>query len=191
MKPISILIIIFITLVPVTLHGYELRLHLDKVYTADDEIFADVYVNSGLNSVIKRYADNGIVLVFNYRIDLVKKNFLLDETVKQVYFYRKIYYDFFTTEYVVLGSETMREARNTNLYVLLKNVYDIRAIPIIKEAELNDNSKYYVRTRLSMQLENAYPYLSVFFNLITPLQYRIKWLDSEIFTVQNINNRSY
>ena len=116
----------------------------------------------------------------------MRKNLLINENVKEIYLYRKIYYDFFTKEYVVLNSETMRETRNTNLNTLMKNIYHINKVEIVNANRLNDNNKYIFKTRLSIQFQNAYPYLSVFFNIITPIQYRIKWLKSKEFSIKEL-----
>lgn len=189
MKRTFIFIILFISIICLPSYSYELRLHFSRSYVVNDTLFADVYIgDSLLNDVIKRYVENGVVLFLNYRVDLLKKKFLFDENVKEVFLYRKIYYDFFTQEYVVLSSETMRESRNANLYVLLRSIYSINAIPIVNIKDLNENSVYFFRTRLSMQLQNAYPYLSVFFNLIIPIQYRIKWLNSKPFTLSDFKS---
>lgn len=189
MKRTFIFTILFISIIYSYSYSYELRLHFSGSYVANDILFADVYIGDNLlNDIIKRYVENGVVLFLNYRVDLLKKNFLFNDNVRQVFLYRKIYYDFFTQEYVVLNSETMRESRNTNLYILLRSVYSINAIPIVNINNLEVNSLYFFRTRLSMQLQNAYPYLAVFFNLITPIQYRIKWLNSETFTLSDLNH---
>ena len=171
-----------------SLYSYELRLHFQRSYIYNNILYADVYMgqNTPVYESIQKYIDNGIIVFLNFRIDLVKNNFLLDENVREIYLYRKIYYDFFTKEYVVLNSETMRETRNTNLNNLMKNVYQINKIEIINVNRLNTNNTYAFKTRLSVQFQNAYPYLSVFFNIITPIQYRIKWLKSEEFSIKEL-----
>lgn len=187
MKIMKHILIIFIA-TAASLYSYELRLHFLKGYIYDNILYADVYIgqNNSVYENIERYIDNGIIVFFNFRIDLVKKNLLINENIKEIYLYRKIYYDFFTKEYVVLNSETMRETRNTNLSNLMKNIYHINKIEIVNANRLNDNNKYIFRTRLSIQFQNAYPYLSVFFNIITPIQYRIKWLKSKEFTIKEL-----
>nr|WP_299244323.1 DUF4390 domain-containing protein [uncultured Brachyspira sp.] len=110
----------------------------------------------------------------------------MNENVREIYIYRKLYYDFFTKEYVVLNSETMRETRNTNLQNLIKTISQINNIEVVNINKLNQNSTFLFKTRLSMQFQNAYPYLSVFFNIITPMQYRIKWSESEEFNIKDI-----
>ena len=80
----------------------------------------------------------------------------------------------------------MRETRNTNLLTLMKNVSSINRIEIINVNKLNQKNTFFFKTRLSMQFQNAYPYLSVFFNIITPLQYRIKWLKSKEFSIKEL-----
>ncbi|WP_028330443.1 DUF4390 domain-containing protein [Brachyspira alvinipulli] len=181
------ILIIFI-IISSSLYSYELRLHFLRGYIYDDILYADVYteLNNSLYENIEKYIDNGIIVFFNFRVDLVKKNLLINENVKEIYLYRKIYYDFFTKEYVVLNSETMRETRNTNLNNLMKNIYHINKIEIVNANRLNDNNKYIFKTRLSIQFQNAYPYLSVFFNIITPIQYRIKWLKSKEFSIKEL-----
>ncbi len=80
----------------------------------------------------------------------------------------------------------MRETRNTNFQALVKNISQINNIEIININKLNKNSKFIFQTRLSMQFQNTYPYLSVFFNIITPLQYRIKWSKSKEFNITEL-----
>ncbi|ADG71168.1 DUF4390 domain-containing protein [Brachyspira murdochii] len=183
-----ILILFFMISSYSSLHAYELRLHFSRGYIYNDMLYADV--DTGFNNEvyrnIKRYIDNGIIVFINFRIDLVNKNWFIDSNVREIYLYRKIYYDFFTREYVVLNSETMREIRNTNLQVLMKNVYSINRIEVININKLNQKNNFFFKTRLSIQFQNAYPYLSVFFNIITPIQYRIKWLKSKEFNIKEL-----
>ncbi|WP_295158657.1 DUF4390 domain-containing protein [uncultured Brachyspira sp.] len=186
MKHLFILIIF----ISGSLYSYELRLHFSRSYIYDDILYADVqtqtYYKSEIYQNIKKYIDNGIILFINYRIDLIKKNLFINENVREIYIYRKLYYDFFTKEYVVLNSETMRETRNTNLQNLIKTISQINNIEVVNINKLNQNSTFLFKTRLSMQFQNAYPYLSVFFNIITPMQYRIKWSESEEFNIKDI-----
>ncbi|MEI0493563.1 DUF4390 domain-containing protein [Brachyspira intermedia] len=187
MKHIFIIILLIATISQIS-YSYELRLHFSRSYIYNDMLYVDVrtYYENEIYQNIKKYIDNGIILFINYRIDLIKKNLLFNDNVREIYIYRKLYYDFFTKEYVVLNSETMRETRNTDLEILIKNIYQINRIEVINVNKLNKNNKYLFKTRLSMQFQNAYPYLSVFFNIITPIQYRIKWLKSNEFTIKDL-----
>ena len=183
-----ILILFFVIYSCLSLHAYELRLHFSRAYIYNDILYTDVQTsyNDEIYKNIKRYIDNGIIVFINFRIDLVNKNWFIDSNVREIYLYRKIYYDFFTREYVVLNSETMREIRNTNLKALMKNVSYINRIEVININKLNQKNNFFFKTRLSMQFQNAYPYLSVFFNIITPIQYRIKWLKSKEFNIKEL-----
>ncbi|WP_240516579.1 hypothetical protein [Brachyspira sp. G79] len=49
---------------------------------------------------------------------------------------------FFTREYVVLNSETMREIRNTNLRALMRNVTSINRIEVININKLNQKNNF-------------------------------------------------
>ena len=80
----------------------------------------------------------------------------------------------------------MRETRNTNFNVLMKNFSVISRIEVINVNKLNIKDKFFFKTRLSIQFQNAYPYLSVFFNIITPIQYRIKWLKTKEFYIKEL-----
>ncbi|MEI0447479.1 DUF4390 domain-containing protein [Brachyspira intermedia] len=184
----KIIILLSFIIVSQISYAYELRLHFSRSYIYDDKLYVDVktYYEDEIYQNIKKYIDNGIILFINYRVDLIKKNLLLNDNIREIYIYRKLYYDFFTKEYVVLNSETMRETRNTDLSILIKNIYQINRIEVINVNKLNKNNKYIFKTRLSMQFQNAYPYLSVFFNIITPIQYRIKWLKSDEFTIKEL-----
>lgn len=187
MKHIFIILLLIAAISQVS-YAYELRLHFSRSYVYNDMLYIDVrtYYENEIYQNIKKYIDNGIILFINYRIDLIKKNLLFNDNVREIYIYRKLYYDFFTKEYVVLNSETMRETRNTDLEILIKNIYKINRIEVINVNKLNKNNKYIFKTRLSIQFQNAYPYLSVFFNIITPIQYRIKWLKSEEFSIKEL-----
>ena len=187
MKHIFIILLLIAAISQVS-YTYELRLHFSRSYVYNDMLYIDVrtYYENEIYQNIKKYIDNGIILFINYRIDLIKKNLLFNDNVREIYIYRKLYYDFFTKEYVVLNSETMRETRNTDLEILIKNIYKINRIEVINVNKLNKNNRYLFKTRLSMQFQNAYPYLSVFFNIITPIQYRIKWLKSDEFTIKDL-----
>ena len=187
MKHIFIILLLIAAISQVS-YAYELRLHFSRSYVYNDMLYIDVrtYYENEIYQNIKKYIDNGIILFINYRIDLIKKNLLFNDNVREIYIYRKLYYDFFTKEYVVLNSETMRETRNTDLEILIKNIYKINRIEVINVNKLNKNNRYLFKTRLSMQFQNAYPYLSVFFNIITPIQYRIKWLKSDEFTIKDL-----
>ena len=182
------ILILFLLISTSSLYAYELRLHFVRSYIYDNILYADVNTtySEPIYNNIKRYIDNGIIVFINFRIDLAKKNIFIDDNIREIYLYRKIYYDFFTKEYVVLSSETMRETRNTNLLTLMKNVSSINRIEIINVNKLNQKNTFFFKTRLSMQFQNAYPYLSVFFNIITPLQYRIKWLKSKEFSIKEL-----
>lgn len=184
----KIIILLSFIIVSQISYAYELRLHFSRSYIYNDKLYVDVktYYEDEIYQNIKKYIDNGIILFINYRVDLIKKNLLLNDNIREIYIYRKLYYDFFTKEYVVLNSETMRETRNTDLSILIKNIYQINRIEVINVNKLNKNNKYIFKTRLSMQFQNAYPYLSVFFNIITPIQYRIKWLKSDEFTIKEL-----
>ena len=184
----NIFIILLLLIIPKISYSYELRLHFSRSYIYDDMLYVDIktYYEDQIYQNIKKYIDNGIVIFINYRVDLIKKNLFLDDNLREIYLYRKLYYDFFTKEYVVLNSETMRETRNTDLQILIKNIYQINRIEVINVNKLNKNNKYLFKTRLSMQFQNAYPYLSVFFNIITPIQYRIKWLKSTEFSIKEL-----
>ncbi|PTY41202.1 DUF4390 domain-containing protein [Brachyspira hampsonii] len=187
MKRIFILLLFFIIISKIS-YSYELRLYFSRSYIYDDMLYVDVrtHYENEIYQNIKKYIDNGIILFINYRIDLIKKNLLINDNVREIYIYRKLYYDFFTKEYVVLNSETMRETRNSDLEILIKNIYQINRIEVINVNKLNKNNKYIFKTRLSMQFQNAYPYLSAFFNIITPIQYRIKWLKSDEFSIKEL-----
>ena len=165
----KIIILLSFIIVSQISYAYELRLHFSRSYIYDDKLYVDVktYYEDEIYQNIKKYIDNGIILFINYRVDLIKKNLLLNDNIREIYIYRKLYYDFFTKEYVVLNSETMRETRNTDLSILIKNIYQINRIEVINVNKLNKNNKYIFKTRLSMQFQNAYPYLSVFFIIIT------------------------
>ncbi len=182
------IILILISSISASLYSYELRLNLSRSYIYNNILYADVktYYGDSIYQNIKKYIDNGIIVFINFRVDLIKKNLLLDENVREIYIYRKLYYDFFTKEYVVLNSETMRETRNTDLQMLVKNISQINRIEVININKLNENSRFLFKTRLSIQFQNAYPYLSVFFNIITPIQYRIKWLKSWEFNIKDL-----
>ncbi|MEI0486314.1 DUF4390 domain-containing protein [Brachyspira intermedia] len=184
----KIIILLSFIIISKVSYAYELRLHFSRSYIYDDTLYVDVktYYENEVYQNIKKYIDNGIILFINYRVDLIKKNLLFNDNIREIYIYRKLYYDFFTKEYVVLNSETMRETRNTDLSILIKNIYQINRIEVINVNKLNKNNKYIFKTRLSMQFQNAYPYLSVFFNIITPVQYRIKWLKSDEFTIKEL-----
>ena len=179
--------ILFVIILSNSLYAYELRLHFDKSYIEDNILYADVYTkyDSNLYLNIKKYLDNGVIIALNFRVDLINKRFLIDKNVKEIFFYRKLYYDFFTKEYVMFSSENMKEIRDNDFYSLMKNIYKIK-IEILNIDKLNKDSKYLFRTRLSIQLENAYIYLSVFFNIITPMKYRIKWLKSKEFKINEL-----
>ena len=187
MKQIFILLLFFIIISKVS-YSYEIRLHFSRSYIYDDTLYVDVrtHYEDEIYQNIKKYIDNGIILFINYRIDLMKKNLFINDNIREIYIYRKLYYDFFTKEYVILNSETMRETRNADLEILIKNIYQINRIEVINVNKLNKNNKYIFKTRLSMQFQNAYPYLSVFFNIITPIQYRIKWLKSKEFSIKEL-----
>ncbi len=181
------LIIIFL-ISSVYLYSYELRLHFSRSYVDDNVLYADVYVgiNMEVDENLKRYVENGIIVFLNFRMDFIKKNLILNENIREIYFNRRIYYDFFTKEYVAVNSETMLETRNANFYVLMRTLYQISRIEILNVEELNENNTYFFRTRLSIGFQNAFPYLSIFFNIITPLQYRIKWLKSKEFKLEEL-----
>ncbi|ACN83820.1 DUF4390 domain-containing protein [Brachyspira hyodysenteriae] len=187
MKHIFIILLLIISISEIS-YSYELRLNFSRSYIYDDKLYVDVktFYEDQIYQNIKKYIDNGIVVFINYRVDLIKKNLLFDDNIREIYLYRKLYYDFFTKEYVVLNSETMREIRNTDLEILIKNIYQINRIEVINVNKLNKNNKYLFKTRLSIQFQNAYPYLSVFFNIITPIQYRIKWLKSNEFSIKEL-----
>ncbi|MEI0703072.1 DUF4390 domain-containing protein, partial [Brachyspira intermedia] len=152
------IILLFFIIISQISYAYELRLHFSRSYIYDDTLYVDVktYYENEIYQNIKKYIDNGIILFINYRIDLIKKNLFLNDNVREIYIYRKLYYDFFTKEYVVLNSETMRETRNTDLEILIKNIYQINRIEVINVNKLNKNNKYIFKTRLSMQFQNAY-----------------------------------
>lgn len=181
------LIIIFL-ISSVYLYSYELRLHFSRSYVDNNILYADAYVgiNMEVDENLKRYIENGIIVFLNFRVDFIKKNLILNENIREIYFNRRIYYDFFTKEYVAVNSETMLETRNSNFYVLMRTLYQISRIEILNIDELNENDIYFFRTRLSIGFQNAFPYLSVFFNIITPLQYRIKWLKSKEFKLEEL-----
>lgn len=186
-KKIIKLIIIFL-ISSVYLYSYELRLHFSRSYVDNNILYADAYVgiNMEVDENIKRYIENGIIVFLNFRVDFIKKNLILNENIREIYFNRRIYYDFFTKEYVAVNSETMLETRNSNFYVLMRTLYQISRIEILNIDELNENNIYFFRTRLSIGFQNAFPYLSIFFNIITPLQYRIKWLKSKEFKLEEL-----
>lgn len=186
-KKIIKLIIIFL-ISSVYLYSYELRLHFSRSYVDNNILYADAYVgiNMEVDENIKRYIENGIIVFLNFRVDFIKKNLILNENIREIYFNRRIYYDFFTKEYVAVNSETMLETRNSNFYVLMRTLYQISRIEILNIDELNKNNIYFFRTRLSIGFQNAFPYLSIFFNIITPLQYRIKWLKSKEFKLEEL-----
>ncbi|WP_048595289.1 DUF4390 domain-containing protein [Brachyspira suanatina] len=183
-----IFIIILLMFISKVSYPYELRLNFSRSYIYNDTLYVDVktFYEDQIYQNIKKYIDNGVVVFINYRVDLIKKNLIFDDNIREIYLYRKLYYDFFTKEYVVLNSETMREIRNTDLQILIKNIYQINRIEVINVNKLNKNNRYLFKTRLSIQFQNAYPYLSVFFNIITPIQYRIKWLKSSEFTIKEL-----
>lgn len=162
------------------MYAYELRLRFVRTYIKDDKIAVDVRMNEAIQYEVQDYVSQGIVVVLNYRIEMRKKSFILSETIVSLYFQKKIYYDFFNEEYV-LSSENEKEIRSKTFNNLLKNLYNARTVYVIDANKINDSSEYYYHTRLSMRFINAYPYLSIFFNLITPLRYRIKWMNSGYF----------
>ena len=182
------ILILFLLISSSSLHAYQLRLYFSRAYVYNDILYADVYTefNEEIYNNIKRYIDNGIIVFINFRVDLVNKTWFIDNNIREIYLYRKIYYDFFTKEYVVLNSETMMETRNTNFNVLMKNFSVISRIEVINVNKLNIKDKFFFKTRLSIQFQNAYPYLSVFFNIITPIQYRIKWLKTKEFYIKEL-----
>ena len=183
---IKLIIILLILSIP--LYSHELRLHYSRSYIDNNILYADVYagINIEIDENIKRYVESGIIIFLNFRVDFVKKNFLIKENIKEIYFNRRIYYDFFTKEYVAVNSDTSLETRNSNFYVLMRTLYQISRIEIVNINELNENDIYFFKTRLSIRFQNAFPYLSIFFNIITPLQYRIKWLKSEEFKINEL-----
>ncbi|TXJ40741.1 DUF4390 domain-containing protein [Brachyspira pilosicoli] len=182
------LLILFV-IISFQLYPYELRLHFARANIYDNTLYANVYIGNDMNfySNIKRYLDNGIITIFNFRVNLFKENLILDDSIKDAHFYRRMYYDFFTKEYAIYNSLTMAETRNTNFYELIRNTSQINRVEIINTTNLDVNSRYYFKTRLSIQFENAYPYLNAFFNMITPLQYRIKWLKSNNFYLNELS----
>ncbi|WP_295159558.1 DUF4390 domain-containing protein [uncultured Brachyspira sp.] len=168
-------------------YPYELRLNFSRSYIHNDMLYVDVQTSYSLvYQNIKKYLDNGIIIFINYRIDLMKKNLFTYDNVREIYIYRKLYYDFLTKEYAVLNSETMSETRNTNLQILINNISEVNRIEVLNINKLNKNVIYLFKTRLSMQFQNSYPYLSVFFNIMTPIQYRIKWLKSKEFRIKEL-----
>ena len=92
------ILILFFIISASSLYAYELRLHFVRSYIYDNILYADVnttYTEQIYNN-IKRYIDNGIIVFINFRIDLAKKNLFLDDNIREIYLYRKIYYDFFS-----------------------------------------------------------------------------------------------
>ena len=86
------LIIIFL-ISSIYLYSYELRLHFSRSYIDNNILYADAYVgiNMEVDENLKRYVESGIIIFLNFRVDFVKKNFLIDENIKEIYFNRRIY----------------------------------------------------------------------------------------------------
>lgn len=161
---------------------------MDEAYVVDNELFSDVYVGGNLTDIIRDYVDSGVVVVFNYRIDLFESVFGLDNVINQVFLYRRIYYDFFTREYVIYISETGRDIRRYNIEELLNDFYTVSEIPMMDLRYINSDRSFYIKTRVSLKLENSYPYLAVLFDILTPLRYRIKWLKTTDFALDSLKN---
>ncbi|TXJ61962.1 DUF4390 domain-containing protein [Brachyspira aalborgi] len=183
---IKLIIILLILSIP--LYSHELRLHYSRSYIDNNILYADVYagINIEIDENIKRYVESGIIVFLNFRIDFLRKRAIFNENLKEVYLSRRIYYDFFTKEYVAVNSETSLETRSQNFYVLIRTLYQISRVEIYETDKLSEENIYFFKTRLSIRFQNAFPYLSVFFNAITPLQYRIKWLKSEEFKINEL-----
>ena len=58
------------------LYPYELRLHFSGANIYNNTLYANVYIGNDMNfySNIKKYLDNGIITVFNFRVNLFKNN---------------------------------------------------------------------------------------------------------------------
>lgn len=185
MRKLLFLLIFYFTTI-LSIYSYELRLHFADSSIRNGEVVADVYISQKLPDEAVNYIQKGIVAVLSYRLELKEKRFFFDKSVVNLYFSRKIYYDFIKEEYVVLLSETGKEVRSTNLDDLSKYIYDIKDINVTKSYNLNSEDVYYYRSRLSLMFVNAYPYLDIFFTLITPLKYRIKWLHTSPFEKKDL-----
>lgn len=164
-----------------TVYSYQLRLHFNQSFIEGDDVFVSVFIDGGLPEEIFEYIQKGITVVINYRVELKEKRFLLDKKISSIYFSRKVYYDFVKGEYVVLFSESGKEERADTFEGISRHIYNVRNIDIAKSSDMNDNSLYYYSTRFSITFINAYPYLDIFFTLMTPLKYRIKWLHTDPF----------
>ncbi len=179
-------LLIFCFTISYPVYSYELRLRFSSSYIEAGEVVADVHILNDLPQEVIEYIEKGIIVVLNYRLDLKEKRLLFDKSISSIYFSRKIYYDFIKSEYVVVLSENGKEVRDTNFDNLSQYIYNVNRINVIAYQDLNDKRAYYYRSRLSLTFINSYPYLDVFFTLIIPLKYRIKWLHSEIFKMTDI-----
>ena len=112
------------------------------------------------NLNIKRYVESGIIVFLNFRIDFLRKRAIFNENLKEVYLSRRIYYDFFTKEYVAVNSETSLETRSQNFYVLIRTLYQISRVEIYETDKLSEENIYFFKTRLSIRFQNAFPYFS-------------------------------
>ena len=85
--------ILILFLITSSLYSYELRLSFTRSYIYNNILYADVKTTSiePIYNNIKRYIDNGIIVFINFRVDLVKKKLFLDDNVREIYLYRKIY----------------------------------------------------------------------------------------------------
>ncbi len=166
--------------------SYELRLHFATSYVEEGSVVAEVHILESLPQEVIEYIEEGIIVVLNYRLELREQKFLFDKKISSIYFSRKIYYDFIRNEYVVVFSEDGKEIRGADFSNLSKYIYEIDNINVVDYLSLTNQGLYYYRTRLSLTFINSYPYLDVFFTLIIPLRYRIKWLKSRVFQKASI-----
>ena len=180
-------LLIFYFTISLCIYSYELRLHFANSSIRNGEVVADVYVSQQLPEEVVDYVQKSIVVVLSYRLELKEKKFFFDRNISSLYFNRKIYYDFIKEEYVIVLSESGKEVRATDFDDISKYIYDIKYIYVTKSYDLNNESTYYYRSRLSLTFINAYPYLDIFFTLLAPIKYRIKWLYSKPFKKESIH----
>ena len=79
---IKLIIILLILSIP--LYSHELRLHYSRSYIDNNILYADVYagINIEIDENIKRYVESGIIIFLNFRVDFVKKKFIIKEKIK-------------------------------------------------------------------------------------------------------------
>ena len=177
-------IIFFLTILTISLSGYELRLYPpQKIYQLGDHLTVDLIASDQIvNEEFKEYLQYGIVIHFIYFINFYREELFLDDLLKTQKIQVSLKYDLWSKKYIITRYSPKKvEVDFDSIKEVTQALIKLEKVKIIPFYSLKENKNYYFKTRITAKISQFESYFHIIFSLLSIIKYKTTYLISESF----------